>query len=201
MITLDQLRAWKAAAPNFLARQRKTASQARYGWDHPKRVTFVFGCQRSGTKMVMRVLDRSPATRIYHENHATAFHDFQLRSDTVVRSLVAINPAPAQVFKPICDSQEADHLLERFPEAHGLWVYRHPDDVANSAFQKWGAHQVELVNAAVSGDVASWGWRLARLPESVLAELRRVHRPDLRRWTIPPLPTVPPVLPEAQFDD
>lgn len=180
MITLAQLRAWRAAAPNFLARQRKTAGQARYGWDHPKQVTFVFGCQRSGTKMVMRVLERSPATRIYHENHATAFRDFQLRGDAVVRSLVALNPAPAQVFKPICDSQEADRLLERFPEAHGLWVYRHYDDVANSAFQKWGAHQCELVAAAVVGDTTTWGWRTARLPAEVVAELRRVYRPDLR---------------------
>ncbi|GDX83645.1 hypothetical protein LBMAG42_54560 [Deltaproteobacteria bacterium] len=179
MINLAQLRAWRASAPNFIERQRKILRQTRYGWSHPKQVSFVFGCQRSGTKMLMRILDRSPATRIYHENHATAFTDFELRPDPVLRALVQLNPAPSQIFKPICDSQNADLLLARFPNAHGVWIYRHYDDVANSAWQKWGEHQRELVDAVVRGDLTTWGWRTARLPESVIADLKRVHRTDL----------------------
>ena len=77
----DRVKGWREAAPRFLERQAKSASQVRFGWDHPKRTSFVFGCQRSGTKMLMRILDNSPETRIYHENHASAFRDFQLRSD------------------------------------------------------------------------------------------------------------------------
>ncbi len=113
MIDRDRIRGWRAAAPGFAARQRKTLGQVRYGWAHPKTTSFVFGCQRSGTKMMMRVLDRSPATRIYHENNALAFEDFQLRSDGILRALVLANPAPAQIFKPICDSQAADSILDR----------------------------------------------------------------------------------------
>lgn len=175
----SDLAAWRKAAPAFWARQRKTASQARYGWTHPRRVTFVFGCQRSGTKMVMRILENSPETRIYHENHATAFVDFELRPDPVLRALVGLNPAPVQVFKPICDSQDADLILARWPAARGLWVYRHPDDVANSAAEKWGEHQRELVEAVVGGDFDTWGWRTRRLPPETVANLRRVCRPDL----------------------
>ncbi len=179
MFTRELVAELRRAAPNFVRRQAKTLGQARYGWDHRKQVAFVFGCQRSGTKMVMRVLDRSPATRIFHENHATAFSDFQLRGDAVLRALVALNPAPSQVFKPICDSHEADHLLARFPDAHGVWVYRHFDDVANSATDKWGLHQLELIHAIHNGDLTTWGWRTARLSDTVRAELRRVWRPDL----------------------
>lgn len=120
MNLVDRISAWREAAPRFLARQVKSPSQLRLGWDHPKRTSFVFGCQRSGTKMLMRILDNSPETRIYHENHASAFHDFQLRSNAVVRALAASSPAPAQVFKPICDSQRADELLADFPHARGL---------------------------------------------------------------------------------
>ena len=173
------LRAWQASAPVFLARQAKTIRQARHGWLQPRRVSFVFGCQRSGTKMVMRVLDRSPRTRIFHENHAVAFADFQLRPDRVIRSLVALNPAPVQIFKPICDSQEADRILARFPGARALWVFRHHDDVANSAAEKWGDHQRELIASLVGGDLDRWGWRLARVPATVLAAISQVYRPDL----------------------
>lgn len=169
---------YRRALPGFMERQRKIAGQARYGWGHPTQVSFVFGCQRSGTKMVMRILDNSPMVRIFHENHASAFSDFELRSDAVVRALVALNPAPAQIFKPICDSQRADELLANFPEANGVWVYRHHADVANSATEKWGFHQREVVSAIASGDLDRWGWRTARLPESTIAAVRRVYRPD-----------------------
>ncbi|MDP2307735.1 MAG: glycosyltransferase [Pseudomonadota bacterium] len=179
MKSLDQLRSWREAAPGFLRRQEKNLDQLRYGWDHPQQLCFVFGCQRSGTKMLMRVLDKSPATRIYHENNALAFDDFQLRSDRIVRTLLRISPAPSQIFKPICDSQEADRLLTRFPAAHGLWIYRHHDDVANSALHKWGAHQREVVAAVASGERVAWGWRTARLPDTVVANVRRVYRDDL----------------------
>lgn len=119
-----RLRSWRAAAPGFVERQTKNLGHVRYAWGHGKQVSFVFGCQRSGTKMLMRILDRSPAVRIYHENHASAFRDFELRSNAVLRALVVASPAPSQIFKPICDSQRADEVLRDFPQAHGLWVYR-----------------------------------------------------------------------------
>lgn len=170
----------KKSGPGFLQRQGKHLRQLRYGWGHPRRLSFVFGCQRSGTKMVMRVLDRCPVTHIYHENHDSAFRDFQLRSDNTLRMLLRLSPAPAQIFKPICDSQDADRLLERFPEARGLWIYRHPDDVTRSATEKWGEHQRDVVTAVVRSDTSpSWGWRTARVPAAVAEALRAVWRPDL----------------------
>jgi hypothetical protein len=62
-----------AAAPRFVRRQAKTVRQLPRALLHSQRVGFVFGCQRSGTKMVMRILDEAPDTRIFHENHAIAF--------------------------------------------------------------------------------------------------------------------------------
>jgi glycosyltransferase involved in cell wall biosynthesis len=175
----DRLQDWQRAAPNFLRRQLKTLRQSRHGWVHRRRLGFVFGCQRSGTKMVMRVLDQSPDTRIFHENHASAFSDFQLRSERTVRALVALNPAPVQVFKPICDSQHADRILDQHQGSRGVWVFRHFDDVANSAVVKWDEHQRDLIQAVVDGDLETWGWRTARLPDEVVADIRRVAADDL----------------------
>ena len=175
----DRLRSMREAAPRFVHRQLKTIGQARFGWAHDRQVSFVFGCQRSGTKMLMRVLDNSPHTRIFHENHASAFHDFQLRSDRTLRTLIRLNPAPAQIFKPICDSHKADLLLDRFPQAKAVWIYRHPEDVANSADQKWGAHQRDLAAAVASGQLDAWGWRTERLPDELVQTIKRVYRPDL----------------------
>jgi len=142
-------------------------------------VSFVFGCQRSGTKLLMRVVDRSPFVRVFHENHASAFEDFQLRSDATLRALIRLSPAPRQVFKPICDSQRADELLAAFPDARAIWIYRNPDDVANSAVEKWGAHQLEVVAAVAEGELGRWGWRTARLSAEAIQAVRDAYRPDL----------------------
>ena len=165
--------------PDKIERQLKYASQARFGWAHTRRLGFVFGCQRSGTKMVMRVLERSPLTRIFHENDVSAFVDFELRSVQTLRRLIRLTPAPIQVFKPICDSQRADELLAEFPEARGVWVVRDPADVANSAREKWGAHQREVIGCLVRGELDTWGWRTARVPDEVVESLRSVWRDDL----------------------
>lgn len=176
----ERLQARRKAFPDFLRRQSKHVKQLRYGWGHAQQLSFVFGCQRSGTKMLMRILDNSPAIHIYHENNELAFSDFQLRADPILRALMWASPAPSQIFKPICDSHLADQLLSRFPDAHGLWIYRHYDDVANSALQKWGEHQREVVTAVAMGDLKSWGWRTDRLTDRIIADIRRVYRTDLR---------------------
>ncbi len=179
MTLSERLTAWRAAAPNFRDRQTKHLRQLREGWQRPQQFSFVFGCQRSGTKMLMRILDESLETRIWHENNALAFQDFELRPDPVLRALGASSPARCQIFKPICDSQRADQLLGAFPSARGLWIYRAPGDVARSAVQKWGAHQRDVVNAIAEGDLEPWGWRTRDLPGELVEAVRAVHRPDL----------------------
>jgi len=165
--------------PDKIERQLKYAAQVRFGWSHRRRTGFVFGCQRSGTKMILRVLEESPVTRIFHENDVSAFRDFELRSVRTVRALGRMTPAPVQIFKPICDSQRAADLLASFPDAHAVWVVRNPWDVANSASEKWGAHQREVITALVDGDLETWGWRTAQVPSEVVGALRSVWRPDL----------------------
>ena len=161
---------WKAA-PAFARRQAKTARQSTHGWIHTRRLGFVFGCQRSGTKMVMRVLDEAPDTRIFHENHTVAFEDFQLRSQRVIRTLVALTPAPVQLFKPICDSHRAADVLADYPRARALWIVRDPDDVASSAVSKWADHQKHVIEAILADD-HSLGWRTRGVTERTLAALR-----------------------------
>jgi len=178
----ERFQAWRAAAPAFRQRQAKHLRQIQRGFVRPQQATFVFGCQRSGTKMLMRILDESLETRIYHENNTLAFEDFELRPDPVLRALMAAHPAPCQIFKPICDSQRADALLADFPAARAIWIFRQPGDVARSAVQKWGEHQREVVDAIARGDLAPWGWRTRSLPEEVVAAVRAVHRPDLTAY-------------------
>ncbi len=170
---------WADKARAKALRGAKHLGQLRFGWGRDKRLGFVVGCQRSGTKMLMRVLDQSATTRIYHEDDAAAFEDFQLREDWLIQALVTASPAPCQILKPICDSQHTHLLLERFPGSQALWLYRDPDQVAASAVSKWGAHQAEIIDALVAGRTQDWGWRTADVPPAIVERLRAVHRADL----------------------
>ena len=79
----------------------KHAAQAiRYGRRGVgKPALFVGGVQRSGTEMMMAVLERSPETRGYHESDPRAFCEYQMRDLAVIRELVDPTHAPVVVLK------------------------------------------------------------------------------------------------------
>lgn len=176
---VEQVQRALEALPGRLRRTRKHWQQ-RWRWGLGSRqLAFVFGCQRSGTKMLMRVLDQAPEVRIYHEHHKAAFARYELRASPVIRTLRALNGAPLLVFKPICDNQRAASILDSFPDARGVWIYRHWADVVHSSVAKWGDHQLQVVQSLASGDTDWLIWQAHRIPPDVLAELRKQARADL----------------------
>ncbi len=136
----------------------------------PKAV-FVLGCQRSGTTMLIDVLRRSPSVWVWPEKGALAYADYRLRSPAVVDLVTRMSPAPLAVYKPLCDSQFADRMLDVHAGSRALWAVRHWSDVARSAVAKWGPHQREVVEAIARGDAASVGWRGERVPPELVEQL------------------------------
>lgn len=151
------------------ARARKWLRQRRSGGRPATRTpVFVLGCQRSGTNMLISVLDRSTHTWTYDEGVGPAFVGYRLAEPEVVERCVARSLAPVVAFKPICDAQHADRLLERHPGSRALWIYRRVADVANSAVRNWGGHQKDIMRWISEGDWHRLGWRGELLaPESV----------------------------------
>ena len=94
---------------------------------------FVAGMQRSGTNMVMDVLERSLRTEVFHETDPRAFHDYELLDQTVLQSLVSQSNAPVKVFKALLECDLIPHLLDNFSPAKAIWPVRDYRDVINSA--------------------------------------------------------------------
>ena len=84
-------------------------------------VVYVAGQQRSGTNMLMNVLDRHWRTDVYHETDARAFECYQMRDIEVIRALVKRSSARLVVFKALCELQRLRDLLDAFPKARALW--------------------------------------------------------------------------------
>jgi hypothetical protein len=85
---------------------------------------FVVGCQRSGTTMLLNVLERSPLCRVYHEGDETVFSNYHLKEDAAIQKQVCKSLQQIVVFKPLNDLQHTDLLLETFPNAKAIWIFR-----------------------------------------------------------------------------
>jgi hypothetical protein len=163
-----------------LPRWRKRRRQLR----HPAPVErptigFVLGTQRSGTTMLLNVLDTSPETEVYHEYHPAAMDSFRLRPPVVIEKLASRSAARALVLKPITDSHRADWLLQRFPDARAIWVFRRYEDVANSAIAMWPGENVEFVNRVREDNLPAMDWRGERVSEEVLSVIGELARQPL----------------------
>jgi len=151
------------------SRLRKFVAQRLRAPSADPRTVFVLGCQRSGTDMLMSVLDAAPDTWTYGEDAPAAFRDFQLRPLEVIDGLVRRNRGEIVAFKSICDSHRADELLDRYPRSRVVWIYRDYRDVANSAVRKWGEHQKDIMRWIHRRDFERLGWRGERLSADFVA--------------------------------
>jgi hypothetical protein len=114
---------------------------------------FLFGVQRSGTNMVVRGLEASPAFEVHNENDRRAFDRYQLRPLDRIRAIVCASRARYVLFKPLCDCDRATEILDGLgtpmpPRA--IWAYRGVDARVRSALAKFGD-----VNLRVLSDIAA----------------------------------------------
>jgi hypothetical protein len=155
-------------------RQRRQLDAGR-----ERRALFVVGCQRSGTNMLLEVLDRSSSIWVYEEGWRPAFVGYRLAAPDVVERLIRRSPAPLVAFKPICDSHLTDRLLHLHPGSKAVWIYRRYPDVANSAIRNWGDHQRDVVRWICAGDWARLDWRGERLSPATVDSFRHLARGDI----------------------
>jgi len=142
------------------------------------RPVFVVGSQRSGTRLPLMVMDRSPEIITYNEGSAPFFTRVLLKDDETVRRALRRMPFPVVVLKPICESHRTADLLAAFPGSKAIWIYRDYRDTVNSAVVKWTTGP-KHVRELATGDLAAAGWRAGGLSKERLATVRDLYRDDL----------------------
>lgn len=125
-----------------------------------RRYVFVAGMQRSGTNMMMDVLERSYESDVFHESDPRAFDNYQMRDRAVIHRLAERSSAPVFVIKALCELQELKSLMGEFAPAKALWMMRNYEDVVNSMLVSFRnqARQVQRIVANRGDD----GWWLER---------------------------------------
>lgn len=136
---------------------------------------FVAGMQRSGTNLLMEVLDASAATRVFHETDPRAFERYQMRDLAVIRALSQACPAPVFVIKALCELDRIRPLMDTFAPAKTLWMVRDWRDSVNSAIRSFG-NFVPQWRRLADGDAADWRGRgMSSATRELLAAL---YHPD-----------------------
>jgi hypothetical protein len=168
-------------ARSLLTRLRRTA------WRHGKALrqrlrprpvalhVFVAGVQRSGTNLLMDVLDASADTQVFHETDPRAFDNYEMRDETVIRGLVHASPAPVFVIKALCELDRIRVMMDGFAPARTLWLVRDWRDSAHSAVRSFGNFVAQWKRLA-QGDACDWRGRgMQAATRELLAAL---YRPD-----------------------
>ena len=154
--------------------RRKERFRRKEGVPTEGRVAFVFGCQRSGTNMTLRVLGQSMDVDCVEENDKRAFDKCRIVDTATCCALVDRGTARCVIFKPICDSHRALELYEQFADSKGIWIYRNYSDVANSAVEYWGDQSLSYIRALFDGG-GDWGfaqWNREGVSEACLSAMR-----------------------------
>ncbi|WP_297529679.1 sulfotransferase domain-containing protein [Thiohalobacter sp.] len=129
-------------------RLRRMIKNARHGLSptprDQARTLIVAGVQRSGTNMVMDLLDRSMHTDVYHETDPRAYDRYEMRDLEVIQDLHDRSRAPAFVIKALCELQDLPNMLDRFAPARAVWVVRDYRDVVNSMLRSFPSQKREI---------------------------------------------------------
>ncbi|MFP5382188.1 MAG: sulfotransferase family protein [Gammaproteobacteria bacterium] len=136
---------------------------------------FVAGMQRSGTNLLMDVLDASADTQVFHETDPRAFARFEMRDLETIRRLTAACPAPAFVIKALCELDRIRVLMDAFAPAKTLWVVRDWRDSTHSAVKSF-SNFVPQWKRLAQGDANDWRGR--GMSEATRALLASLYRDD-----------------------
>ena len=159
-------------------RWRKSFDQIQTGQPKNAHPLFVFGVQRSGTNMLLRALDRSLYTWVYNEDNNEAFDNYRIRPQAHRQKLINRSRAKWVIFKPNCDLQHADRLLNQHPDSKAIWIYRRYQDVANSAIERWGRGQYEHIQRLVT-QPDSTHWFCQDVPDNIRQEISSLYHEKL----------------------
>jgi hypothetical protein len=142
-----------------------------------RQYVFVAGMQRSGTNMLMEILEWSAHTDVYHESDARAFERYELRPRPVLHDLAEHSAAPFFVIKSLCELDLLGELMAEFPPAKTLWIVRAYDDSVSSAIRSFGNFAVQLHRLAL--DKNGNNWRGRGMSDETQAILARCDHPQI----------------------
>ena len=146
---------------------------------------FILGCQRSGTTLMTRIFERDWHAWVFPENSRLssddAEHRLRLNDLAKVKAVLTAANYPFLVAKPLVESQQARRLLDYFPHARVLWLYRHYHDVVASDLNLFGLHNgIRNLRPIVERDQTDW--RAQNVDAATRSTIQLYFRDDMNPY-------------------
>lgn len=142
-----------------------------------KRTVFLCGMMRSGTNMVLSVLEKSIETQVFQESDVRLYENFVMREPRIVHRAIDRSPARRVVIKALLESHKADWLLAEFAPARCIWVYRNVYDSVNSQIRSFKSAPGVVERLVKEPNLDDW--RAEGLTDELRQVLEQYYRDDL----------------------
>ena len=124
-------------------------------------ILFIVGCQRSGTSMLLNVLEKDLNTKCFGEfselTSTDAIAGIRLNSLELVKREFSKIKVPFIVSKPLVESQNVPELLDFFGNGTAIWMFRNYKDVASSNIKHFGVKNgIEDLRPFVNHEPRNW---------------------------------------------
>ncbi len=175
----EKIRQFKDSASRHVWRFYKRVYQSLLKNNESQQVLFIVGCQRSGTTMLSRLLDRDLRSHSFDEQSKLSTHDPQrLVWDSLedVKWKLLGGNAPLVVAKPLVESHRIGELLDTVPNSRAVWMYRNPLDVVSSNLKRFGKDNGVSDIHPILENISDW--RSAGCTENTRNVIRRLYHPD-----------------------
>jgi Sulfotransferase domain len=167
----------KAVRSRTFPRLKTLRNRLVPGSSQPRLTVFVAGVHRSGTNMMMDILERSWQTEVFHESDPRAFEQYMLRDEALIHELVRRSPAPVTVVKALHEAHDLRRLMEAFAPAKAIWMFRSYGDAINSSLNRWKRYRNRIEIIVEDRTAADWrGWGMTDETHSIV---RQHYRPDM----------------------
>jgi hypothetical protein len=167
----------KAVRARSLPRLKSLRNRLVPGQSRRHLTVFVAGVHRSGTNMMMEILERSWETDVFNEADPRAFDDYILRDEAIIHELVEKSAAPVAVVKALHEAHDLHHLMEAFAPAKAIWMFRSYDDAVNSFLHRWPGWRNKI--DALVHDRNAADWRGSGMTDATHQIVRQHYRPDM----------------------
>lgn len=131
--------------------------------------------------MLAECFENSPEFDVYGET-SIAFEKSTLKSLDTAGDLIRQSKRPFVVFKPLTDSHRANELMSIGENSKAIWMYRRPDDRANSAVASHGDANLRFLREFVATGAAN-RWEAQGLTAATSAVIRRLDPASMDEYS------------------
>lgn len=125
-------------------------------------VVFIFGCQRSGTTIIQKLISLHPGVKYHGEGDAPYFYSasnekhHRIKPPAETTACLQQESIGVIAIKPLYESHLAAELIAHYPGSKGIWVFRHYLDVIDSHIHYYNQDAINYISPLFSTKKDSW---------------------------------------------